>query len=155
MEDIGWAQNLAGLQHSPAEQGKPLRVVGIVPLGCTVERVAIEERRIIDKVKLHARVNAAIEHGTEAVLIIERHRDAGQHTLGRTAQPGLSILRQEDDQLMSERGQRLGQRANDVSQSTSFRKRNALGSGKGNSHQAPPESSEMRGLLLCIPTLNS
>src|SRR5579872_6912140 len=73
MENVRRAQDLRGLQDRPRVQRKTLGVVGVIARGCAIQSVTLEERRVIDKIKLHARLLASIQDGAEAVLVIERY----------------------------------------------------------------------------------
>ena len=79
MEQVRLSQDFGGLEHRPAEQGKSLRVVVVIAQRSSVERVAIEEWRVVDEVELHSVAHAAVEHRAEAIAIIEWHRDAADH----------------------------------------------------------------------------
>ena len=59
VENLRDAENLRGFQHGAGEQGEALGVVGIVARRGAVERIAVEEGRIIDKVELDSGVFAA------------------------------------------------------------------------------------------------
>jgi hypothetical protein len=59
---IGQAQDLCGLNGCAAEEAEALGIVGIVACRGAVKRIALEERGIVDEVKLHAGLAAAIEH---------------------------------------------------------------------------------------------
>ncbi len=77
MEYVGHAEDLAGLQHGAAKQGIALGIIRVIAQGGAVERIAVKVRRIINKVKLHAVVASAIDHGTEAVMVVKGNGDAG------------------------------------------------------------------------------
>src|SRR5471030_3248642 len=79
MEDIGDAKYFGGFQNGAAIECEALGIVIVVAERSAVERIAIIERRIIDKVELDTVLLAAIEYRTETLMVIERNGDAGNH----------------------------------------------------------------------------
>jgi hypothetical protein len=93
MKHLGHAQDFGRFQHGAGVEREALGVVRIITGRRSVERVAVEERRIIDKVELHAGVVPAVEHGAKAILVVKRDRYAGQQHLG-VIDLGLFIFRE-------------------------------------------------------------
>jgi hypothetical protein len=100
----------------------------------SVERLAIEERRVVDEVKLHAVEYASVYDGAESILIVVRNRDASDEGLG-IVQLGLAILGNEYSDLVSEFGECLGECSDDISEAAGFRKWNALRCGESYMHE--------------------
>src|SRR5271157_5581570 len=134
VKDVWHTEDLRGLQHRTREQREPLGVVVIVAQRGAIERVAVEVRRIVDEIELHSRAHAAVEHGTEAVTVIERNRDAGDDLAG-IVEPGLPVTRKKDSDLVAQVGESGRQGANDICQSAGLGKRYALGCRKGDMHE--------------------
>ena len=130
----GTPKNLRGLEHGATEQRVALGVVGIISGGRAVERIAIEIWRILDKIRTHAALAGSRHDGSEAILVVERNRDAA-HYRRRIGQLGLAVTRQIDADLMPERGQGAGQSANHVGQSASLGIGNPFGSDECDVHE--------------------
>ncbi len=106
----------------------------IVAQRCAVERVAVEERRVVDEIELHSGANAAVEDRTKTIAVVEGNGDAGDHDPG-IVEFGLLVARQEDGDLMSQTGERGRQGSYDIRQPASLRKGYALGCRKGDIHE--------------------
>ncbi len=50
---VGRPQDLAAFNHRPREQGEALGIIVVVAQRRSVESLAVEERRVIDKIELH------------------------------------------------------------------------------------------------------
>src|ERR1019366_7012907 len=96
-------------------------VIGIVPRGSAVKRVAVEVLRTVDKIKAHSGLASAGYHCGEAVLVVEGNGDAAHHG-GRISQFSLPVTRQIHSHLMPQRSQRARQCAYHVRKSAGFRK---------------------------------
>ena len=134
VKHVGRAEDLGRFQHGAAEQREALGVVVIVAQRCTVERIAVEERRVVDEIELHSRAHAAVEHGTEAVAVIEGNGDAGDD-LARIVELGLLVARKKDGDLVAQGGKRGRQGADDIRQPAGLGKGYALGCRKGDIHE--------------------
>src|ERR1035441_3384068 len=106
----------------------------VIAQRCTVERIAVEERRVVDEIELHSGAHPAVEDGTEAVAVIEGNGDAGNDD-ARVVELGLLITREEDGNLMAQAGDRGRQRAYDIRQPAGLGKGYALGCHKGDIHE--------------------
>src|SRR5437762_4552154 len=73
----------------------------------TIERIAIEKWRIINKVELHPGMLAAADYRTEPVAVVERHGDAAHHSLW-VLKLSLTIQGKIDAYLMTSGNQGLG-----------------------------------------------
>src|SRR5712672_2121918 len=135
MEDVRHAQNFRSLQHGAGEKSKALGVVGIVARRSAVERLAIEEFRILDKIELHASLAASGDNRSETILVVKWDRDASDNGSG-IGKFGLAVARQVDGHLMPESGQGLGQGADYISQSAGLGERDAFGSNQSDVHGA-------------------
>src|SRR5262249_41252709 len=129
VEDVRHAGNLGRLHYRSRIQREALGIVRVIAGGGAVQGLAVEELGAIDKIKLHAGVAAAIDHGAKAVLIVKGNGDAPQHDLA-AGQPGLFIFRQVDGNGVAQCGERLGQSAHDIGKSASFGEGHALRRGK-------------------------
>ena len=108
VKNLRHAENLRRFEHGAGEQSEAFGVIGIIAGGCAVERVAVEVRRIFDKIKSHAALAASGDNRGEAIFVIERDGDAADHS-GGISELGLAIARQIDADLMPERGKRAWQ----------------------------------------------
>jgi len=107
MEDVGDAQDLCRFENRTRVQRETLGVVGIISRRRAVERLAVEERRIIDEVELHPGMLSPVHDRAEPILIVEGYGHAGQQRFG-IFQPGLFVLRQVNGNRMAQLRQRLG-----------------------------------------------
>ena len=134
VKNVGHAEDLRGLQHGAAEQREALGIVVIVAQRRAVERIAVEVRRVVDEIELHSSAHAAVEHGTEAVTVIEGNGNAGDD-LARIVELGLLVTRKIDGDLVAQMGERGRQGANDIGQPAGLGKGYALGCRKGDMHE--------------------
>ena len=107
MKNLGYAENLGCFQDGARKQSKALGIIGIVPGRGTIERIAVEKWRIINKVELHPGMLAAADYRTEPVAVVERHGDAAHHSL-RVLKLSLTIQGKIDAYLMTSGNQGLG-----------------------------------------------
>ncbi len=126
VKNVGRAQDLRRLDRGAAEKPEALRVIAVVAERCAVESVAIEVRRIVDKVESDTVSGTAVEHGTEAVAVVEGNGDAAQDRLG-VGKFRLPVLGQENAYFVTQCGQRTRQGAHNVSEAAGLGIRNALG----------------------------
>src|SRR5216684_4687923 len=135
MENVRHAQNFRGFQDGAGEQSKALGVVGIVTRRSAVERIAIEELRILDKIELNTGLAASGDNRRETILVVKWDRYASDDGRG-VGEFGLAVARQVDGHLMPESGQGLGQGAHYISQSAGLGERDAFGSNESDVHGA-------------------
>src|SRR5450759_2776646 len=114
----------------------------VVAQRCTVERIAVEERRVVNEIELHSGANAAVDDGTEAVAVIEGNGDAGNDD-ARVVELGLFVTREVDGNLMTQAGEGGRQGANDIRQPAGFGKGYALGCRKGDIHETSRRHGDM------------
>src|SRR5271167_4725113 len=105
VEHVGYAENLRGLQHGTAEKREALSVVVIVAQRRAVECVTVEVRRVVNEIELHSSADAAVEHGTKTVAVVERDGDAGDD-LSRIIELGLLVAWKIDRDLVAQVGER-------------------------------------------------
>ena len=137
VENIRHTQNLCRFQHGARKQREALGVIGIIPGGRAVKRVAIEVLGTLDKVKTYAGLASAGHHRGKAIFVVERNGDAAHHGR-RIGQLGLPVTRQVDAHLMSQRGQCARQCAHHVRQSAGFRKRHTFRRHECDMHESLP-----------------
>src|SRR5579864_3093231 len=131
MKNLRDSQAFATFQHRARVEGKALGVIRIIAGGGAIQAIAVEKRRIVYKVKLHAGVAATIQDGTKPVLIIKGYGDARQQRFG-VCDPGLFIFGQVDRNVVSECSQCLGECAYHIGKAAGLGERNALRSGEDN-----------------------
>src|SRR5437763_8351962 len=141
VKNVRHAEDLCCFNGGTAVERESLGIIGVIAGGRAVERVALEKRRVVNEVKLHAGLLAAIEHRAEAILVIERDGYAAQDST-RLGQIGLLVFREINGDFMSEGGHGARQRSDNVREATSFGERNALRRRKRDSHsEGPPRQS--------------
>jgi hypothetical protein len=133
MEDLRHAKNLRSLKHRTREQGKTFSIVGVIAAGSTIQRITIEEWRIIHEVEAHSRMIASRNYRAETVAVIKRHGNAPNRSL-RVGNSGLPVLGHVDAHLVSESGQGSWQSPHYIGQASGLREGNAFRSGKSNLH---------------------
>ena len=126
VEQVGLPQDLRCFEHRATEQGKALRVVVVIAQWSPVQRVAVEKRRIVDKIDLHSITNAAVQYGAESIAIVERDRDTPDR-LAWVVDFRQSITRKVDGYFVPDSCQFLGEGPHHVSEAAGLRKRNAFG----------------------------
>ena len=136
MQNVGRSEDLCGLQNGARKQSEALGVIVIVAQGGAVKSVAVEERRVVDEIELHSGALAAVEHGAEAVAIVEGHRDAGDNR-SWIFELSLAVAGKKDRDLVTEIGQRRRQRSNDIREAAGLGKRHALGCRESDMHEPP------------------
>jgi hypothetical protein len=143
MKDVGHAQDFGRLKHGAAVESKALRIVRIVASGGAIEGIAIEERRVVNEIELHPGAFSTIQHGAEPVLIVKRDGNAGKQQPG-IRKPGLFIFGKIDGDGVAQLGERLRERAHNVSQSAGFSERHAFRRGKDDVHGASVRRTDER-----------
>jgi hypothetical protein len=113
MKNVGHPKNFGSFEHRPREQRKTLGVVGIVSGGSSIERFAVELRRVVNKIKAYARVTASGDPRAEEVVVIKRHSYAADNRLG-IGEFSLAIPRQIYTHLVAGSHQGSRQSAHDV-----------------------------------------
>ena len=112
-KDIRHSQHFAGFNHGAGVQGKALGVVGIVAGRGAIKGVTVEVGRVVDKIEFQPTLRARFDDRAKTVLVGKRDGDAGENGC-RLRKFGLLIARKKDADIVSERGQGLGQGANNV-----------------------------------------
>src|SRR5208282_1986064 len=115
VKHIGHTENLGGFQNGAAEQGEALSVVVIVAQRRTVERIAVEVRRVVNEIELHSSAHAAVEHRTKTITVVKGDGNAGDH-LARVVELGLFVTGKIDSDLVAQVGECGWQGAYDIGQ---------------------------------------
>src|SRR5579872_87766 len=139
MKNLRYAKDFGSFQHRPREKGKALCVVGIVAGGSSIKSVAIEIRRIFNKIKADTALDTSGNDRRKAVFIIKWNGDAANDGSG-IAEFSLAVARKVDADLVSKGGQSAREGTYDVSQAAGLRKRDTLGSSKGDVHECGTSS---------------
>src|SRR5258705_13653383 len=137
MKDIGNLNHLRSFDDSAAKQPEAFRVVGVVAGGSTVEAFAIEQFGAVDEVRLHSRIDAAVEDADEAVVGRERNGHARKND--RRVRHGLGdlpVVRNKYADLVAEFGQGTWKRAHHICQSAGLGPRSTLRCCKYDMHSA-------------------
>src|SRR2546425_8125613 len=141
MKDLRDAENFGGLENGAGEKRKALGIIGIISCRRAIQTIPVEKFGIFHKIKANAGLGAATHDGSEPVLVVKGNGNAA-HSGGRLGELGLAVARQIDRDLMSQRGQRPGQSAHHVGQSTGLGKRNAFGSCEYDLHGLRPSRAQ-------------
>src|SRR5581483_11661663 len=104
------AEAFGGLNDGPTEHREALGVVRIVSPAVAVQPIAKRKLRMIDKVKLHSVVFAAIDDLAEEQVVGHGNGQI-RNDYVLLLEPRLLISGKEDGDLMTERRERFGQRS--------------------------------------------